>query len=51
MDLGLVLRSRAACGAPGDTHAPPTDGLALQSVRQLLALACDAVRMPHILIV
>lgn len=44
MDLGLVLRSRAACGAPGDTHAPPNDGVALQSVRRLLALACDAVR-------
>ena len=33
---------RAAC--PGDTHAPPNDGVALQSVRRLLALACDAVR-------
>ena len=48
VDLGLVLRSRAACCARGDTHAPPTDGLALQSVRRLLALACDAVRKPTV---
>ncbi|KAK9824970.1 hypothetical protein WJX81_000184 [Elliptochloris bilobata] len=42
VDLGLVLRSRAERGALGDMHVPPTDGFAIQSVRRLLALACDA---------